>query len=501
MRVKKTMSQLQSGFEVMRTHPATIIRPASTFALVALLAIGCNGLPGNEAVTQNSPQTYMAPVVAGPVTGGVIPVAPGVLVYNSASGQLATYTIDDHLDTFSQSTTSFVSTQQGTEVNNAGGFTTLARGLRSLGTTFASPYGGSNTVPSSNYSPALVGSYAVELAGQSGGLVQLLGQAATPLVATPSCPSFATPQTFQFITLPAAVIGSGTAATTWNPASETAYGSVSIATSGSTVNLTKIQQFTLPVGGGTPGAPANSFQPTATGVCAPTPYGNTISLPGVAFLSEPGGNQTVEPTAILGISPSGLLVESNGNIPGITVSNGVYYDNVLGAGTGAIGLPQPSKPLGSTPVSGPQYLGFIYGTGNSASSPTGWSSTAASFGFAATPESCSSIVPSTVTLINPIYGGDFPANDPSSAAVQANGGYGNCNFAVDLGPESANGLYSAATVWIAPAFSANTSGQTISFPAVAIAGQLNGKFVILLIGHDTTSIPQQAWSLYLMQSN
>jgi hypothetical protein len=46
-------------------------------------------------------------------------------------------------------------------------------------------------------------------------------------------------------------------------------------------------------------------------------------------------------------------------------------------------------------------------------------------------------------------------------------------------------------------YAANTTGKTYSFPAVAIAGQLNGKNAIFVLGVDST----QPWAIYLLQSN
>jgi hypothetical protein len=133
-------------------------------------------------------------------------------------------------------------------------------------------------------------------------------------------------------------------------------------------------------------------------------------------------------------------------------------------------------------------------------SSSGWSSTVASFGFSSVPADCSAVTASTATLI---YGGDFPNNDPSGAAVQSAGGFGNCDFAIDLGAQDStnNGLYPAAAVWVGASFSGNTTGASYSFPAVAIAGQLGGKNAIFLLGVDTTGSPNQAQGIYLLQSN
>jgi hypothetical protein len=84
--------------------------------------------------------------------------------------------------------------------------------------------------------------------------------------------------------------------------------------------------------------------------------------------------------------------------------------------------------------------------------------------------------------------------------VQAAGGYGNCNVAIDLGAQTGNGLYPNATVYVGQAFSANTVSQAISFPAVAIAGQINGKYAIFLIGSQNT-FSQPGWGIYLLQSS
>lgn len=488
-------------------------------------ACGCNDLPvpSKTSTPTTSPQTYMAPIVAG-LTGTPLTLGP-VTVSAEGTSYIATYTIDDAPDCsvangvacFTQSTTLFQGVQEGTLVNDSGVLTVLARGLRDLGSTYAFPYGDPNGAGISYVSPQ-DGSYAVELAGQAGGLVQLLGQAVTPLGAAGSCPSIAKAETFQFLTIPAALTSSaGTAALTWDPAAETAYGSVSVTTSGDTVAFGNIQQFTLPGVGATPPA----FAATASGICSQTAYGYTVAVPDTLRITTPGNGQTVTPAATIAIGPSGLLVESNGNNTVNDYVPGVEYNNVLGAGSGAVGLPQPASALGTTPAGSTQYLGFLYGTGNSLNgSQTGWTSNLVSFGFpSALQTSCAAFAAQTGPLTNGIYGGDFPVQtatnlpttglpDPNQAAVQANGGFGNCDLAIDLGTESStsSGLYPAATIWIGSTYFANTTSPpvTYSLPAVAIAGPLNGKLAIFVLGQETTttSSPQpQAWSFYLMQSN
>jgi hypothetical protein len=449
--------------------------------LFVLLIGGCGGSSISSTVTtsKQSLQTYLAPFVVGSTDGNT--------AVNSAP---QTYTIDDTTGSFSQSSYAINAPQQeGAHIVNSGSFSVLSRGLLNLG--IASTYD-THAGTWTTYNPAEAGSVAFELADQSAGLVQLIGQPVAPLVAAVQCPNFASAQTYQYVTIPAASIQGNTQETTWNAQTETAYGSADINTSGSTVNFSNLNQFTL---SGTRIQPGSSI----AGACSSTSYGNTISIPAQYTVTNPGNGQSVSPPpAIAGIGPSGLLVESNGN--GYTAV-APYYQPVLGAGSGAIGLPKPSQPLDISALTGAQYLGFVYGAGKyggNSSAATGWSSTTASFGFATQPTSCSSLAAQITarggTLANPIYGGDFSNNDPSTS----NDGYGTCDLVIDLGTQdtSNNGLYPKATIWMGGSFIANSSKTLYQFPAVAIAGKLGTKYGIFLIGLDST----QPWGIYLLQS-
>jgi hypothetical protein len=101
-----------------------------------------------------------------------------------------------------------------------------------------------------------------------------------------------------------------------------------------------------------------------------------------------------------------------------------------------------------------------------------------------------------------LYGGDYPGNNPSAASVQSNGGFGNCDFAIDLGAQDAstNGLFPNAIVYVGSGFGGKTF-TPYHFSAVAIAGPLGGKNAIFVIGEDLTGSPNQAWGIYLLQSN
>jgi hypothetical protein len=449
---------------------------ALSAALLAVALAGCSSSFKSPTSTTSGPQLYMSPVVNDEYT------AAGAAVTTST---LATYSIDDTAETFAQATYS----SSGEVVNYSGSMTTLKRGLLDLDLT----YDDSST-------NVITDGWAVELASQDGGLLQLQNQPFVPLVPAVTCPSMSTAETFQFVTLPAQLLTTGLDQLTWNPNLETAYGSVDISASGSTVTLANIQQYTLPsTAGGAAGSPSNPSASSVTGACSSTVYGETVAIPAVETITNPGSSQYVTPPGIFGIGPSGLLVESNGNGTYVPSLSTAFYETALGAGTGSIGLPKPSRALDTTALVGAQYLGFFYGSGESPAR-SNWSSSLASFGFASQPASCVSVATQTSTML---YGGDFTGNNPAATAVQSGGGYGNCDFAIDFGAQdpSNNGLYPAVTVYVGSGFAANTTGKTYNFSAVAIAGQLNGKYAIFLIGEDLVGSPNQAWGIYLLQSN
>jgi len=460
----------------------TLLAMLSAVALVfAAVLSGCSGSANISTSTASSPQLYVAPVIYGGA--------------GSITNSVAMYSIDDTASptpTFAEEGYSFIGGQSGLQINYSGDVAVLSRGLREFESTYA------NGVTYN--SPQAGSGWAMELAGQGGGLLQLTGQAFVPLVPAITCPSMTSAETFLFVTLPARLITAGTNQDTWNPQLETAYGSVDISGSGSTVTLANIKQFTLPpVPGSAPGEPANPSAASVTGACSLTVYGNTVAIPSnPTIITDPAGTTTINPQATMGIGPSGLLVEDNGSNDS-QAPKGTFYENVLGAGTGAIGLPKPASAVDTSLLVEAQYLGFFYGSGSSGSA-TDWSSSVASFGFSSLPSTCATVATQTSTML---FGGDFTGNNPATSAVQSNGGFGNCDFAIDLGAQdsSSNGLFPAATVYVGSGFGTNTTGKSYSFPAVAIAGQLNGKYAVFVIGEDTTGSPNQAWGIYLLQSN
>jgi hypothetical protein len=445
---------------------------------------------------QGGPQSYFAAAVAGGYHGGSV----------SDSEYLASYTFDDSANTFAQLSYTFTSgDQKGPQLNYSGSWSALSRGLRNLGITYSNGQYGDSSAPGVgiNYSPPLTGNWAFELAGQAGGFVNLKGMPFVPMVATQSCPSFSQASTYQFITIPTYIgtnlAGPNGGIQNWDPQHDTAYGLASVSTSGNTVEFKNIQQFTS---AGTqvsdyPDVPGDPAAITSiAGSCSPTFYGNTISVPGDVLVTLPGPGETITSSAIVGVGPTGLLVENNGQTQN-SVSNASFtgYQPFLGSGTGAIGLPQPSSAADVQALSGAQYLGVIYGGGSGASD---WTSRIASFGFPNAPTACPS-----GNFQAPIFGGDFPNNDPTQSPASTSSGFGNCDIVIDLGQQdsSRNGLFPNATIYLSQVFTGNATAGTYSFPATAIAGQLNGKYAIFVIGVDNTGTPSQAWGVYLFQSN
>lgn len=454
--------------------------------LLLVLAGGCGGGTTTAAPPQTAtpaaPQSYFAPVMAGTTNLSTPLFAP------------LNYTFDDAGGAFTQSLFQVTDQQMGNQLLTAGTIGPSSRGLLDLGISviYNSQSSFAVTTPPFSMPP----SFALELAGQAGALVQLGGQPVAPLVPSTQCPNIGATKTFQFLTIPGSLIQTSAApqAYTWNPLTDTAYGSVDVSTTGSTVNFANIKQFTL--GGGSPSIA--SPMGSVPGACGLSSYGNTISVPGQISVSDPNsGGQTISVPvqAIANIGPSGLLVEDNGTGAGVTKS---AYENVLGAGTGAVGLPRPTSAVASSALSGMQYLGFIYGAGTftRAGIATGWSSNLASFGSSGVSSSCSSSFSASTTTT--IYGGTLTNNDPSTSPD----GSGLCNFAIDLGVENPKndgsyGIFPAAKVYIGATYPANTTKIAESFSAVAIVGQLQGQLAIFALGVDST----QPWSIYLLRSN
>jgi hypothetical protein len=467
-----------------------VIRGLSVAVLMGSLGVavvGCNGTISTESTatqTANTAQTYLAAGVGN---------LQEFVIDHSAN----TFTTSCFADTTACSSNNPNNTAQWTLIDS-GTVSQLSNGIFDLDITY---YPGQTLS-----TPPLTGNWVIEIPGQAA-LMELetpstsvANTSFAPLVPTQSCPSLATATNFQFVTIPKSLnTSTALVANGWSPQLETAYGSVSVATTGASVQFSNITQHTFPGNNGTSGTPANPASATASSVCYPTFYGDTMSIPGSVTVVNPGsqGTASVSPSATIGIGSSGFLLEDSGSAQGLPDASIPYYENVLGAGYGAIGMPEPTSALTTSSVVTAQYQGILYGaaSGSSASIGARGFRLIGSFGYSNLQTACPTLpAPSTSTII---YGGEFANNNPSANA------YGNCDLAIDLGSQGANnnGLYPAATVYVSAAFPYNGIKSTYSFPAVAIAGQIAGKYAIFLIGVDTAGSPSQPWGIYLIQSN
>ncbi|MGA9673483.1 MAG: hypothetical protein WBQ94_30105 [Terracidiphilus sp.] len=447
--------------------------------LVAVTLPGCNSAitkAGNGSQTPNTAQNYLG--------GGV--------------GNLQTYQIDHVGNTFVVTSYNFATggTAIGGSIQDSGSVSQLGSGIYDLDITYL--LGGYTLGP-----PPLTGNWLVEMPGQAA-LNELEATSSgitftsfAPLAPTSSCPSYSSSQSFQFVTIPNKLSTKTTiSAGGWNPKIETAFGSFSVTTNANSVNFANIGQFTLPsANGGAPGAPVNPAPSSAAAACSSTFFGDTISYPTSSTVTDPGGpTQSIPPSATIAIGPTGFLVEDAGS-PSGTDTSLPPYENLLGAGYGAIGLPKPAAALTTTSLVSAQYQGILYGAASGSSAPISSPGfrLIGSFGYPKSQTPSCAGLPAQTSSNTILYGGEFNNNDPSANA------FGNCDLAIDLGSQDAsnNGLYTGVNVYVSTSFPHNDGSSASPFRAVAVAGQINGKYAIFLIGVDAI----QPWGIYLLQSN
>lgn len=276
-----------------------------------------------------------------------------------------------------------------------------------------------------------------------------------PLAPTNSCATIGGTVSYNYITIPGPTVAGETPS--WIPGTDSTYGTFQVTLDGSTWNFSSITQFAL-----TGIAPASPGTGLPAGYCGIGRTGYTVTAASNA-VSPPVA------TVTMGFGPSGFFLEDNGSAQATPV--GVVPSNAVGAGVGAIGAIQPSSALDTTNVAGAKYLGFYYEPGIRGGAPV---TQLASFGC--TGSTCPA--PPAPTAI---IGGVFPNDDPTQPPGE--------DVTIDLGAQDANnnGLYPSATVTV--------SG--VNFPAAAVVGSLENKYVVFLIAEDTTNNVPLA--IYLFQ--
>jgi hypothetical protein len=342
--------------------------------------------------------------------------------------------------------------------------------------------------------PPLSGAWAVEIPG-SGALANLLningsslsvraGPAA--MVENATCPSFPTSVSFLYVTVPNA-----------NQTTDTAdFGNVGILSQGSAVTFnTKPYLIGLP--------PQASF--TVTGGCSSTNFGQLTAYPLNSFA-------TLANVELIGIGRFGLLTSSylggaSGSSPG-----------AFGGGSGVIGLAELNAPLDVSAIVNAKYDGFVFSPLNKVPETYDITMLASAFGnHVSTSQACSTLETSlaanngkgagTVPVLpsfNSLYGGEFLTNTSTGQANDPTGANGseNCDVVIDFGPQDSNinGLFPNATMFVGsnyPPFSASNpwicsdTGSTcaVSFPAAAIVGSVQGRYVIFVAASASSSPP------------
>src|SRR5208282_2769024 len=155
-----------------------------------------------------------------------------------------------------------------------------------------------------------------------------------------------------------------------------------------------------------------------------------------------------------------------------------------------------------------KYNGFLYAPSNSVPENYDITVLASAYGDnTATSQVCSALQASlvansgqgagTVPVLpsaNSIYGGEFLTATSGGNVNDPTTGSENCDVVIDLGQQSstANGVFPNATLFIGsnfPPYSTSNpwtcagagSGCSVSFPAAAVVGQVQGQYVIFLV--------------------
>jgi len=378
----------------------------------------------------------------------------------------------------------------------SGTFTSADTGFLAVTENFAttsSGYGAQN--------PPLAGAWAVEIPG-AGALANLLsvqtGGGTTTIKAAPAamadnaaCPDFPNQTSFLYVNVPNP---SSTASTDTSN-----YGMVGVATQGSTVTFASTPYLV---------GPLSELPSTVTGGCSVSTLGAVTSYP----LNSYGQSSNLE---LISIGKSGLLASSFNALSGSS-SVGAF-----GGGNGVIGVQEPSSPIDESIVVNVKYNGFIYAPKNTVVNTYDITVLASAFGnHAGDSPACSVLQASLVAnhgqgagtvdslpFDDTIYGGEFLSVDSSGNAVNDPSGQlgsENCDVAVTLGIQDTSnpGLFPHATIFIGsnyPPFSTSnpwncfgtTSVCAVSFPAVAIVGQVQGQYVIFVASNANSNPPAQ----------
>jgi hypothetical protein len=410
--------------------------------LLMLAIAGCGG--GGTQTAATSATGLQAPAAAGTLNTyiGTSPfddTASGVSVNESYQGYGLWNVSLDHANLL------FKAYDVTTQGNNTDFYSPVAAGVFQSTGGFLS-LSQTNDPSPPRPTPVPPAGFALEIPGRVAVLRQ--GDSTIPVTAlVPNgCPSITGSTQFNFVTLPTAI---------WASSTDAAYGSLSISTSasGANWNLASYQLSTL---AGT-AAPANGTALPA-GTCAPTAAGMAVYLPTSGLtVTQPTGSTTLPLPKTVAVGPSGFYIADQGSD-----ADGNGYP-------GQFGVIQPSAALNTSDVLSKQYLGFTFEPGADGAGGLLPESMMAGFGSS--------------TPAGQLVGGVF-ANDDPTQPVQT-------YLTIDLGTQdtTVNGLYQNVVI-------TNQITGTI-YPAVAVVGNPESKYSILIIGEDMDfSLPL---GIYLFQ--
>lgn len=465
---------------------AARIRRRAIGALIGVLAVGAvGGLAGcggasTKAATPGLPappatatfNTYVG-------TQGAQANQPSVTQFG-AQGGLLNASLDDTSNNFAWSNWTFGGAAFGGTVSASGAYLDF--------TTTNNPI--VQGVPVLNANPA----YGLEIPGRA--LLLRPGDYTAPptllvpvsTAAVPACQVIGSYETFQFVTLPDPFNSIVETPIFSANASGPAYGVVSAKSNGSSFSFINYNRFYLDGASTKP----LGLQP---GLCAKTGAGTGVAIPPDVKNNIPGTTIEVGPSGIFLIDqtqtqPAGVGLPANGP-------------------SASIGVVQPSSALSVSSIIAATYAGFKFEPilepgGNLPSNGDGCPITEL-VGFGATAGTGTSLVGGTY--------GSYPAyacttypipgftEDPTATPLS--------DTTITLGAQSNNGLFQNASVTepdpngVCLANGTGTVGvdangnPTCTFPAVVVAGNPEGKFVLFLVANDLVN--SSPLGIYLFQ--
>lgn len=459
--------------------PEVMIRyPAAGICFILLLITGCNETAKPVvALSANKVDSYFGNAFVVPAT----PLGKSSATFDHSANQVAV--------------SAFVINQSAQVPTNiiSGTFVSADTGFLGITEDFAPNNFG--IIAAQN--PPLTGAWAVEIPGAgalanflsvtSSGSAVSMRAAPAAMAENTACPDIPNGVWYLYVTVP-------TSSQTKDIAD---YGGVNITSQGSAITF-RTQPYLI-------GFP----RPTginATGSCSETNLGALTAYP----LNSFGTSSNLE---LISIGQSGLLVSSFNSLNPQATSPGAF-----GGGTGVVGVVAPIGPVNESAVVSAQYNGVFYDPQNTVAANYDITVLASAFGNnQTTSQSCSALQASlaanngqgagTVSALpssNSLYGGEFLSltnggmvNDPTGA-----NGSENCDVVIDLGQQDSvsGGLFPNATVFIGsnfPPYSASNpwtcggSPCAVSFPAAAVVGQVQGRYVIFVSASAASTPPAQ----------